>query len=459
MEFTMSLRRILRATALLASLCAAAPLYAQEPVAPKPGFEKIGHIIVLYLENRSFDNLYGLFPGADGIEQASNAAAQVDKSGKVYETLPAVMNTSKKPAVVDDRFPASLPNKPYRAETYVALDQFSGDLVHRYYQEQAQIDGGKMDKFAALSDGGGLVMSYYDGSKLPLWQYAKEYVLADHFFHGAFGGSFLNHVFLVCACAPRYDNAPASLVAQLDGNGGLVKDGAVTPDGYAVNTIQTQFQPHSPKITDKSLLLPPQDMPTIGDRLSEKGISWAWYSGGWDDALAGHADGRFQFHHQPFAYFAKYGDGTAERSQHLKDEKQMMADIAAGTLPAVTFFKPIGAQNEHPGYASILEGDTHTAELIKAIQASPVWKDSVIIVTYDENGGLWDHVAPPVVDKWGPGSRIPTLIISPFAKKGFVDHTVYDTTSILKLIETRYGLVPLSSRDAGAADLSNAFAF
>jgi len=136
-----------------------------------------------------------------------------------------------------------------------------------------------------------------------------------------------------------------------------------------------------------------------------------------------------------------------------------MADIAAGTLPAVTFFKPIGAQNEHPGYASILEGDTHTAELIKAIQASSVWKDSVIIVTYDENGGLWDHVAPPVVDKWGPGSRVPALIISPFAKKGFVDHTVYDTTSILKFIETRYGLVPLGSRDGGAADLSNAFAF
>src|SRR5262249_456389 len=209
MEITMSLRRILCATALLASVCTAAPLYAQQPVAPKPGFEKIGHIIVLYLENRSFDNLYGLFPGAEGIEQPSSAAPQVEKTGKVYATLPPVMNTSKKPAVVDDRFPASLPNKPYRAETYVALDQFSGDLVHRYYQEQAQIDGGKMDKFAALSDGGGLVMIYYDGSKLPLWQYAKEYVLADHFFHAAFGGSFLNHIFLVCACAPRYDSAPA----------------------------------------------------------------------------------------------------------------------------------------------------------------------------------------------------------------------------------------------------------
>jgi phospholipase C len=442
----------------LVGLCLAAPLQAQEPIAPKPGFDKINHIIVLYLENRSFDSLYGLFPGAEGIAQVANAPLQVDKSGKVYDKLPPVMDTSKKPAVVDTRFPADLPNKPFRAEAYAALDQYTGDLVHRWYQEQVQIDGGRMDKFAAISDAGGLVMSYYDGSHLPLWQYARDYALADHFFHAAFGGSFLNHFWLICACSPRYDNAPASVVAQLDDKGQLVKDGAVTPDGYAVNTIQSVFMPHSPKITDKTLLLPAQDMPTIGDRLSDKGVSWAWYAGGWDDAVAGHGDKLFQYHHGPFAYFTKYGDGTAGRAQHLKDEKVMMADIAAGTLPAVTFFKPIGAQNEHPGYADVLEGDTHTAEIIKAIQASPLWKDSVIIVTYDENGGLWDHVAPPATDKWGPGTRVPTIIISPFAKRGFIDHTVYDTTSILKLIETRYGLVPLGTRDAGAADLSNALA-
>ena len=455
----MSRRKILSIAAVLAGLCLAAPLHAQQAVPPKPGFDKVNHIIVLYLENRSFDNLYGMFPGADGIEQAAGAPPQVDKDGKPYAVLPPVMDTSKKPPAVDTRFPTDLPNKPFRAEAYASLSELTGDMVHRFYQEQVQIDGGKMDKFAAISDGGGLVMSYYDGSKLPLWQYAKDYVLADHFFHAAFGGSFLNHFWLVCACSPRYDNAPADLVAKLDDKGQLVADGAVTPDGYAVNTIQSVFAPHSPKITDKAKLLPPQSMATIGDRLSEKGIAWVWYSGGWDDAVAGRAGKLFQFHHQPFAYFAKYGDGTAERAQHLKDERQMMADIAAGTLPAVTFFKPIGEQNEHPGYADVVSGDSHAAAIIQAIQGSPLWKDSVIIVTYDENGGLWDHVAPPGADRWGPGSRVPTIIVSPFAKKGFVDHTVYDTTSILKLIETRYGLVPLGTRDAAAADLGNAFSF
>ena len=100
-------------------------------------------------------------------------------------------------------------------------------------------------------------------------------------------------------------------------------------------------------------------------------------------------------------------------------------------------------------------GPRAARHLVRRIQASPVWQDSIIIVTYDENGGTWDHVAPPRLDRWGPGTRVPTLLISPFAKRGFVDHTPYDTSSILKLIETRFHLAPLGSRDAAAYDLTN----
>jgi phospholipase C len=274
--------------------------------------------------------------------------------------------------------------------------------------------------------------------------------------HAAFGGSFLNHIWLVCACSPRYDEAPAALVATEDAQGRMIKDGAVTPDGYAVNTIQSIYMPHSPKITDKSKLLPPQTDATIGDRLSDKGVDWAWYSGGWNDAVAGYPGELFQFHHQPFAYFKQFGDGTAAKAAHLKDEAEFLKAIDDGSLPPVAFYKPYASDNEHPGYADVLTGDQHTAALIARFQTSPVWKDSVIIVTYDENGGTWDHVAPPIVDKWGPGTRIPTIIVSPRAKRGLVDHTPYDTTSILKLIETRFQLPPLTSRDAGANDLTNA---
>jgi phospholipase C len=429
---------------------------AAEVPGPKPGLDKVGHIIVLYLENRSFDNLYGLFPGANGVANAGETAVQIDKDGKPYETLPPVMNTNFKPAIVDTRFPVNLPNKPYRAEAYAGIEQVTGDLVHRFYQQQAQINGGKMDKFALISDGGGLAMSYYDGSGLPLWNYAKRYVLMDNFFHAAFGGSFLNHFWLICACTPHYETAPDAIKAKVGDDGSLVQDGAVTPDGFAVNTMFTTFTPHPASISDKSRLLPPQDMPTIGDRLSEKGVDWAWYSGGWNDAIAGKPDPSFQFHHQVFAFFSKYGDGTPGRAAHLKDGIDFVEAIAKGTLPPVAFYKPIGVQNEHPGYTSILAGDRHAADIIKLIERSPIWNDSVLIITYDENGGYWDHVAPPKGDRWGPAMRIPTILISPLAKQGFVDHNSYDTTSILKLIETRFGLVPLGDRDASANDMTGA---
>ena len=104
-----------------------------------------------------------------------------------------------------------------------------------------------------------------------------------------------------------------------------------------------------------------------------------------------------------------------------------------------------------------MPGDQHIAEVVARIQASPVWSSTAIIVTYDENGGFWDHVPPPAGDRWGPGTRIPTIIISPFAKRGFVDHTRYDTTSILKLITRRFDLEPLPGVRRDTGDLTAAF--
>jgi phospholipase C len=121
--------------------------------------------------------------------------------------------------------------------------------------------------------------------------------------------------------------------------------------------------------------------------------------------------------------------------------------------------KPLGPDNEHPGYADMLTGEQHVLDLIAAIRNSPDWNSTAIIITYDEHGGFWDHVAPPVVDRWGPGSRVPTIIISPFARRHYVDHHRYDTTSILALIERRWRLEPLTDRDREARDLTEAFEF
>jgi len=432
-------------TRISALLLAVFPLgaYAADS---KASLEPIQHIIVISLENHSFDNLFGFFPGADGITNAKKKAKQRDRRSKVYKSLPPVMDTSTPSPKIDARFPDNLRNKPFAIEKYVPAGEKTGGLVHRYHQQIDQIHGGRMDRFAAVSDAGALTMGYYDGSKLGLWKYAEQYTLADRFFHAAFGGSFLNHFWMICACTPRFPNAPEELVSRVNRKGELIKGGSVTEDGYAINTVFPIYTPHPPHIKNTEKLLPPQDMPTIGDRLSDKGIEWAWYAGGWDDAMEGKAHPSFQFHHQPFVYFSNYGDRTSAKSRHLKDERDFLEALKNDTLPAVAFYKPLGKFNLHPSYSDVISGDAHIVKILQAIEASPVWKNSVVIVTFDENGGYWDHVPPPKGDRWGPGVRVPTIIISPFAKKGYVDHTPYDTTSILKFIEKRFALEPLPTR-------------
>ena len=225
--------------------------------------------------------------------------------------------------------------------------------------------------------------------------------------------------------------------------------------------------------------MPPQTAKTIADTLSAKGVSWAWYAGGWNQALA---DGRqdpaakrnviyarepgspmFQPHHQPLNYFARFAPGTADRAKYLKDGEEFFEAIDKGTLPQVALYKPAGRLTQHPSYTDIHSGDIHIAELLRRLRNSPQWPTMAVIVTYDENGGYWDHVPPPTGpgwgDRWGPGTRIPTLIVSPFARRGYVDHATYDTTSILKLITRRFGLEPLPGVRTNMGDLTNAFDF
>jgi acid phosphatase len=465
------MRRLLF-TCVAVAACMA--LVAPGALAKRPPFKHIDHFVVIYLENHSFDNLYGTFPGANGLSNADPAhTLQVDFSGHTLKCLeqndPQLMSP---PLPADacsvangDPFNSHFGNAPFSIDTYVPPNMKTRDLVHRYYQNQVQIDGGRNDKFAIASDAKGLSMGVYDTANLPLAQYAARYTLADNFFQGAFGGSFLNHQWLIAARTPEFANAPkdgssCDIHSVLDANGmpAAGKDLPLTTvqhGDWAVNTIQPVNPPFAAGTAD-CRRLPAQNYATIGDRLSAAGLDWAWYAGGWDDAVAGHPDPLFQFHHQPFAYFANYAPGTPGRS-HLRDESEFLAAARAGELPAVSFVKPVGHENEHPGYTDLSSGEMHAADLIEAVRQSKDWKDTAVIVTYDENGGFWDHVAPPVVDRWGPGTRVPTLVISPRARRHYVDHESYDTTSILATIERRYGLAPLSPRDAAANDLRHAF--
>jgi phospholipase C len=447
--------------------------------APTGDINKVGHVIVIYQENHSFDNLYGKFPGADGLNNAASRPKQADITGTAYADgqLPwpawpdggTVGNTS------------AVPNAPYPIDMVIPGANTSGvispvDLVHRFYQEQAQLHGGQNDHYVYVSDAKGLSLGYYDTTQLPMFNMAKAYAVCDRFHAAAFGGSFLNHQWLIAAQTPKWEsttppatlkvtsfNASATCYTESGCATPLVVDGQlIAPDNYLVNTVQPTNSPHAANTNPRNLV-PPLTNKTIGDALTAAGIDWTWYAGGWNNAVAGNPDPTFQFHHQPFNYYKNYADGTAARAAHLKDEKDFDTALAAGTVPAVSFIKFVGINNEHPNYADVINGDQHLLDKVNAIKSSSIWKDTVIIITYDEFGGFYDHVAPPTdathSDKWGPGSRVPAIIISPFAKKGYIDHTQYDTTSILAFIEKRWRLSPLSTRDAAANPLSGALDF
>jgi acid phosphatase len=485
---------------------------------------KIDIVVVIYAENRAFDNLYGKFPGAHGLGDVvdqdgrplSSYVPQIDRDGSVLPSLPPAwggVTAAGVQPVVTEAQSIGLPNAPFSIETAftprsgvtLSTSTVTRDLAHRFFEHQMQIDGGKNDGYAAWSDAGGLAMGHYDYSQSALYSLAREYVLADNFFQGAFGGSFLNHQYLICACAPVYPNAdtaaakPSIAILDEDAAGHFLprlraaksaklsaldeppkfaKNGNIAPAGYfgdgrfhAVNTMQPAYQPSgNPPAADDAdyydadpnnpTTLPPQHEATIGDALDAKLIRWVWYAGSWDEALA---DGRrpalkhrdaiyapdtargnpdFQPHHQPFNYYERFDPKAhaEQRDVHMKDYRALVADAAAGRLPAVAFYKPQGNQNQHAGYASVAEGDAHIAEVVAKLKASPQWPHMMILITYDEFGGAWDHVAPPQGDLLGPGARIPALIISPFAKRGTVDHTPYDTGSILRLLTRRFGL-------------------
>ena len=483
----------------------------------------IDTLVVIYAENRAFDTMYGLFPGANGVPGRNPTSVgevypQRDFDGSVLPTLPPAwggLTANGQPVTVTQAQTAGMPNRPFQIDDPKGVNGsgivagpeiITRDLVHRYYSNMLQINGGRNDGFAAWSDAGGLAMGYYDGSGSKLWKLAQQYTLADNFFMGAFGGSFLNHQYLVCACAPTYPNADApdspakdsiSLIEQdaqgrfkrfvpadnmpasaLAGAPRHQRDSTLTPKDasgmfHAVNTMQPAFQPSfvapaangDARYADpaKPTTLPPQTQPTIADTLSAKGVPWAWYAGGWDAVRAGTPEARkqiyggkvnFQAHHQPFNYYAAFDPAThaAARAEHLRDfDASFLADAAAGKLPAVTFYKPQGNLNQHAGYANLSDGDAHIAEVIDKLQRSPQWQHMLVVVTYDENGGFYDHAAVPAGDALGPGTRIPALIISPYAKRGFIDKTPYDTGSILRFITHRWSLAPLpgiAMRDA-----------
>jgi acid phosphatase len=483
-------------------IAAASGLGASAQARGKGGFDaalqdNIRNVVVIFAENRSFNNLFSNFPGLQHPLSAVRRERfqQRDRDGSLLSGLPPIWGglVPTEQVLESGRYQigqeaiTALPNGHFALQTPQGRPLPHGlvtrDLAHLFYHNQMQINGGRNDSFVAWGDSGALVMGHYadTASGLRIANLARRFTLCDNFFMGAFGGSFLNHQYLVAAQPPFYPDADKTLaakyIAELEGTDptgtrlkpregspdsalvGPPRFGAsnLTPDFWAVNTM---FPTYPPTARDNSspLLLPPQTHKSIGDVMSDKGVDWAWYAGAWQATLDGQAGQagsfppkpNFQIHHQPLNYFASFAPGTDQRARlrdgglgSAPDTNHLMADALAGRLPAVSFYKPEGDLNMHAGYSDVADGDQHIAAVVEALQKSPQWEHMLVVITFDENGGWWDHVAPPRGDRWGPGTRIPAILISPHVKTRHVEHTVYDTGSILRFLTRRFALEKL----------------
>jgi phospholipase C len=381
-RFRRSGRRSLAALASAGLLALGSCQQAAGP-APTPGARPgvFKHIIVIFQENRSFDHYFGLFVPAAG------------------QTLDGL-----------DPLPANAcQGMPRVCASTITAE--TADPVHEYGAMLEEFHDGAMDRYVAV--GGPKTMGHYDGESVGvLWDLARQYGLADHWFQPMFGPSTPQHLFLVAATA-----------------GGIMSG-----------------DPGQGRCTKGTASL---DVPNIGDRMTAAGVSWRWYS-------EGLANCTNVAHHQAFQYFPSTG-----ASPNLVDLSEFSADLQTGKLPQVSYLKST-RNSEHPP-ATVRRHQQWLRQTIEEVQTSPVWRDTVIILTYDESGGWYDHVPPPVVkttaNERGLGPRVPALVISPYSKRGYVSHVQYDHTSILRFIEWNFWLRPLNYRDAGANNLLDFFDF
>ncbi len=372
------------------------------------GIHKIKHIIIIMQENRSFDSYFGTFPGADGIPM---------KNG-----VPTV-------AVPDPRTGKMV--KPYHDRND---RNFGGP--HNAIDASADIDGGKMDgfvKMASTKNAGLLrakakfynpnltyeahpdVMGYHNGEDIPnYWAYAKDFVLQDHMFEPIASWSFPSHLFMVSAWSAntKVPSDPMSCVSKLDPRNRTAKD----PTPFAWTDIT--YLLHKRGISwiyylDQGAKLDKDDIVPARPR---KDVDWLVVPKIWN-VLPGFVDV-----HQD------------KQMSNVEPLKNFLKAAKAGTLPSVCWIVPNGHDSEHPT-ALVSTGQSYVTNLINAIMRSPDWNSTAIFLTWDDWGGFYDHVVPPKVDELGYGIRVPGIVISPYAKKGYIDHQTLSFDAYLKFIE------------------------
>ncbi|HMH11232.1 MAG TPA: alkaline phosphatase family protein, partial [Candidatus Nitrosopolaris rasttigaisensis] len=429
---------------LIAALVAASiilPLaYAQQIRSiNNPATNPINHIVVIMQENRSFDNYFGTYPGASGIPRGTCMPLSPD-----HPNVGCV--------------------KPF-----LSTNVISGDLPHGYQSSVIAHDNGKMDGFMVAENEDRKTMSYYDNKTIPYyWDLARHYVLADNFYSSVLSYSLPNHWFALAGQAPATSmfyfmhRPPHNNILNQAENASIIAGGGGNQNAtMGNNTVAANFgvnpNPTSTNLRDEvaRVYLEESNLTkTVADLFMNNthNITWKYYdhlvrAGNYKAAVS---SGRaFEFWN-PFS--AKGSTSTAEYSPHFANRAQIFTDLKNGIFPQVSWVMPSFPISEHPP-ANITSGMNWVKHVINAIMNSPYWNSTAIILTWDDYGGFYDHVAPPQIDKYGLGFRMPTIIISPYSKPGYIDHTQYQFESMLKFIEWRFSLQPLTERDLHANNL------
>ncbi|MEY2336111.1 alkaline phosphatase family protein [Acidithiobacillus ferrianus] len=470
--------------------------------------QKIEHVVVIFQENRSFDHYFGMFQPKNGrrVVNLLNVQGQLDPrfiglqknpAGIAYDSLPL-------PLDVPGFSMVQLPNQPFHMAPYIpAKGNVHWDPRHRFFRMMAEIHNGKMNRFVALAGGSkrhlsrdefkkmsaermafdlarpsGPVLGYYTGADLPFYhRVAHQYTLFDHFFQAMSGGSTGNALYLAAARSCVNPGAPRDACAPFDPKvAGLEHAFFDLPYNHERTLVNDLPPVQGPTNADdvKALeIAPPPEAQTydnIGDRLDGAKVSWAWYNENWNQVKPwalktafGPGDGSavidtgqlYVAHHNPFQYYPRWPEYV--KAGHLRDSDDFLADAHSGKLPGVSFIKASAAHDEHPANCAPAYGMEWVERLVRAVAEGPAWGKTAIFITYDEGGGFWDSLPPKIVDAYGFGTRIPALLISPWARQGLVDHHLASTASILKFIAIRFGLQALNHRDHDAYDMMAAF--
>ena len=380
--------------------------------------QKITHVIYLVKENRTFDHLFGLFPGADG-------ATHGKLCDGTHIPLQRAHNASK-------------------------------GATHSFMAGITAIDGGKMDCFDQnLGGANGATYIQYHRDQIPnYWRYASTFTLGDHFFSSSYGPTFVEHFWVVAASSNRYVGNQLPTQAGTDGvRGGYCDDPTETIDSFPkLSKTESQTVYGLEESANVQALendwvrsrWPCDDIKAMPDELQQAGIPWKYYQ----------ADTPF-FDVMGTIPHIRYGPMWND----VVDTSSFLPDLQSGHLPTVSWLLPPTPVSDHPDYGNLCAGENWTVQMVNAIMQSRYWAHAAIFLTWDDFGGFYDHVPPPHVDVYGDGPRVPLLVISPYAKPHFVFHETSDFTSVLRFMEGLYGLPALTSRDGHANDLLDAFDF